>query len=154
MSRTENANARRGAGRFSHLVGGVRDEDVEPAELLRGDLHRFLAERFVAEVARDEDAGLADELDLAFRLLRVRLLPRQVRDGDVRAFARVEDRHGPPDAAVAARDQGFLIEEFPGRSVERRRGPRRILHPLLQAGLAALFRFLERRLRFASNLRA
>src|SRR6185437_10688536 len=58
--------------------------------------------------------------DRAFRHLGVRLLLGQVDDGDVRTLARVEHRHRPADARVAASDERYAPLELPGAFVIRR----------------------------------
>ena len=87
------------------LVAGVVDEDVEAAE--PGDRvgDQLLAERFVADVARQGHRLAAGRLDQLHDLARVWFLGGQVADRDVGAFARIGDRRGPADAGVAAGDE-------------------------------------------------
>jgi hypothetical protein len=98
-------------------VGRIVHQDVEAAELADRSGDQRLAERRVADVAGDGH-GLAalgaDELD---HVARVRLLHRQVADGDVGTLARVRDRRGAADAAVAAGDERAPAAEPPRTAV-------------------------------------
>ena len=88
-----------------HLVGGVVDEDVDPAELGDRSLDDVAAIRLVGHVARQRDAGAFRILDEPQRRVRVVLLLGEVRDRDVGALARERQRYGSADAGVAAGDQ-------------------------------------------------
>jgi hypothetical protein len=93
--------------RLLHLVRGVVDQDVQPAELLRRRVEELGARLPVAHVQPLDDALSSGGLYLPPRLLRVLvLLFRQVADGDVGALLGEADGHRPPDATVAAGDDG------------------------------------------------
>ena len=77
------------------LLGGVVDQNVEPAEFAHGVGDQRLAKALVLQVAGERDrpaACGADELDA---LEGVRLFNRQIVDGDVRPLAGVGDRRRP-----------------------------------------------------------
>jgi hypothetical protein len=103
-----------------HLVlfSGIVDQDVETAEFLHSFLHRFAAELFGADVARDLDACALLPFDRAQRLVGV-LVFFEVDDGDLRALARHRHGHRPSDAAVAAGDQHDLILQLADAGVFR-----------------------------------
>jgi hypothetical protein len=86
------------------LLTGIVDQDVEPAELVDRLRHRAIAKRLVADVAGDRDcapAFLADNL----RGLGGIVMLAQIKNRDVRAFAREQGGDSATDAAVRASDQ-------------------------------------------------
>jgi hypothetical protein len=100
------------------LLGGVVDQDVEPAELVDRLLHRSLAECLVAEVAGDGQGPPPFLLDNLLRRLRIVMLA-QIDDGYVGAFAREQRRDRPPDPAVGTGDERDLALEPVGAAVAR-----------------------------------
>src|SRR5215203_4812929 len=118
------------------LLGGVVDEDVEAAEAVDDLLDRLLAEAGVADVAGDGEAVAPLGLDEPLGLARVLALV-QVHDGDVRALAGEQDRHGAADAGVAAGDDRDLVVE-PSAAREARRVVRPRVHLGLAPGLLVL----------------
>ena len=100
------------------LLAGVVDEDVEPAELIDGLLHRLLAELLVADVAGNGDRLAPFLLDDLLGLGGVVMLA-QIDDGDVRAFAREQRGDRAADAAVAAGDQRHLALQPAGARIAR-----------------------------------
>src|SRR5215207_10355994 len=85
-----------------HLVGGVIDENVDPAELVHGPLDEMLASAFFGHVSRHLHGLAARVLDGLRRFPGVRLLFFEVGDHHVRALAGEGERDGPPDTRVAA----------------------------------------------------
>ena len=126
-------------GQAFHLVllGGVVHQDVEPAELLHRLLDAALAERLVADIARDLDGVAAFVFDQLDRFVGVLVLFK-IDDRDVRALARHGDRGGAADAAVAAGDQRDLALK-PARAVRFREILRQRMHLVFAAGLPGLF---------------
>ena len=100
------------------LLGGVVDQDVEAAKSLRHPTDRALAERLIADVTSDEHAPATLLLDQSLRLFRVVVLV-QVDDADIGTFFRERDRHGAPDATVAAGDERDLSAELPAAALLR-----------------------------------
>jgi hypothetical protein len=119
------------------LLGSVVDEDVQPAKLRDGLLHRLLAERLLDDVARDQVAAAALPLHEAFRLFGILVLI-QVGHGHVCALPGVHDRHGPSDPAVTAGDERDLTLELATPMIALVRGFRSWDYPGLDAGLPVL----------------
>jgi hypothetical protein len=93
------------------LVRCIIDEDVDTAQLLNGSLDDRPAMLGTTKVASDEHSLATLLLDQRLDLLGVVVLI-EIGDQDVSALARVSDRHGPTDAAVAAGDQPLLAGQF------------------------------------------
>src|SRR4051794_7867093 len=87
------------------VVSGVVDEDVEATEPLDGSGDDLPTRLAVDEVAGHEHGGTAGPADPARGVLRVGLLLGEIADRDVGALTGVSDRHGAPDAGVAAGDE-------------------------------------------------
>src|SRR5687768_7470837 len=100
------------------LLGRVVHEDVEATETFYDTSHCALAERLVADVARDKQAPATVLLDETLRLLRVIVLV-QVDDADISALFGKGDRDSAPDTAVAARDQRDLVAQLPAPALLR-----------------------------------
>src|ERR687893_397460 len=120
-----------------HLVGGVVDEDVYLPELVHGFLHDVPAVGLVPDVARYPNRLPAGLLDDPRRLCGVLLFLFEVGDQDVRPLAGEGERHGPPDAGVAAGDHRLLALEPAGAAV----GPVPVVRP--GAHLLLVARLLE-----------
>ena len=84
-----------------------------PAEALDGLVDQADAERLVAQVARDGERRAALGLDQLDDFARVRLLRRQVVDGDVRALASEGDRRGAAHTGITPGDQRPAAREAP-----------------------------------------
>ena len=119
------------------LLGGVVDQDVEPAELLDRLLDAALAERLVADIARDLDARRGPRSRPARSVSSASLCSFEIDDRDVSALARHGDRDGAADAAVAAGDQRDLALK-PARTVRLRKILRQRMHFVFAAGLPGL----------------
>lgn len=98
---------------------------------LRDDLLAMLA---IRDIAGQKQRAASGFLDPALRFLGVVMLV-EIGDGDVRAFARIGDRHRAADAAVRARDE----RDFAGEPV---------------AALVARFAVIGRRVHRAGESRA
>jgi hypothetical protein len=100
------------------LLGGIVNENVEPAKLFYRLLNRLLAERLVADVTRDENAPAAFLLDLEPRLIGISVLV-QIEDRDIRPLLRKVNRDGAADSAIATGDQCDATLELARRFVLR-----------------------------------
>ena len=91
-------------------VGGVVDQDVEPAELGERFLEQAFDRRRIVEVGRHADHAA---VRLAFQLVdRLRVARRiEARHDDMRAFLQQLGRDGVADAAVAAGDDRDAVFE-------------------------------------------
>ena len=102
------------------LVRGVRDEDVELAELVRPSSRRAASQNFAffrspgISTQRRPSASTARH-----RFVGVALLLAEIGDRDVGAFARVQHRDRAADAGIAAGDQRALAFELAGGLVFR-----------------------------------
>jgi hypothetical protein len=92
-------------------VRGVVDENIDAAERLDGALDHGTAMRAIAQIARHEDGFSPFLLDQLLDLLRV-VVFAEIGDQHVRPLARIGDRDGSPNAAVAAGDDRFQALEF------------------------------------------
>jgi len=101
-----------------HLVRSVIHQDVDLTHRLQRLVNDLLAVLPLRQVRREQVALAALLLDQPLRLLRVALLLRQVHDEAVGALHGVEHSGGTSDAAVTARDDGFLAFELAGSFVE------------------------------------
>ncbi|MNU41933.1 hypothetical protein D3C71_306840 [compost metagenome] len=88
------------------LVTGVDDQDVQAAENLHHPRDHGRIPRFVPDVSGQGQGLHPGLLDQGDHLCGVRLLGRQIADGDICAFARIGDGGRPADAGIPARDQG------------------------------------------------
>ena len=84
-------------------MGGIVDQDVEPAEARHRALDESLAVRLLADVPRKKHGGAARLLDPASGLASVVLLA-QVRDQDVGPLAGIGNGDRPSDPEVGAGD--------------------------------------------------
>src|SRR4029079_8204638 len=101
-----------------HLVRGVVDDDVEPAERLHSALDEALALARQARGEADGQAAAAGALDPRERLPRVALfLRREIADGHVVSCPREGYRHRPPDPAGAAGDDGGEVLQFAAAAI-------------------------------------
>ena len=73
---------------------------------------------WLGDIAGDEQASSAFGFDLLLGEPRVVMFV-QIGDGDIRAFAREENGHGPADAGIAAGDQRDLVLQFLRTEVKR-----------------------------------
>ena len=94
-----------------HLMGGVVDEHVEPAEFLDGAIDQRAAMRRVGHVARHQYGAAAGLLDPARRLACVLILA-QIGDQHIGALPRESDRDGAADAGIGSGDQRRLALQF------------------------------------------
>ena len=69
-------------------------------------------------------------------VMRASFLFAQISDRNIRAFARKEDRNGPPDTGIAARDERDLFLKLAGASVKRSIVQGRRVEIGFRAGLA------------------
>jgi hypothetical protein len=122
------------------LVRGVVDEDVEPAELAHGALHRRGAERGVLDVAGDAQEAAPGALDVRAHLVGVGLLLGEVDDGHVGALAGVEHGHRAADPRVAAGDERGEPGELAGGLVRGGLELRLEREVALEAGLLEVLR--------------
>jgi len=91
------------------LVRGIIHQDVQAAELAHGPVDQAPAILFVGKIAGQRKYAASGFLHQADCLLRILFFFGQVADREVRAFARVSDRHRFADAAVGAGDQCDLV---------------------------------------------
>ena len=82
------------------LEGGVVHQDVEAPQLPGGPIHRFLTKVRIGDVTRYHDAAAPLILDRRFGFLCIRMLV-EVRDGDVRTFAREQYGDGTSNAQIS-----------------------------------------------------
>ena len=119
------------------LLGGVVDQQIEPAEGLDGAREGLAAERLVADVAGDREAAPPLFLDQLPGRAGVGVLV-EIDDRDLGALLGEADRDRPADPAVAAGDQGDLAGELAGAPIVAHLGARLGRHLRAQAGLALL----------------
>ena len=100
---------RRVEERAGHRAADVVDDDVDAAELLRGDVGQAGHRVEVAEVGRHHDRLAAERLDLLGD--RVELLLRARRQHDVGAGLGERERRRGADAAARAGHDGHLVVE-------------------------------------------
>jgi hypothetical protein len=89
-----------------HLECGVVDEDVQAPEIGERALDEGRAVLFVLDIAGNRDDTPARLPNPARSLLRIAVFRREIADEHIRAFARVRNRDGASDPAVAAGDEG------------------------------------------------
>ena len=96
---------------LGRLLAGVDDEDVEAAEAgdRVGDEGR--AELLVRDVARQGERRSSLGSDQGKHLFGIRLLARQIDQGDVRTFTGERDGGGTADAGVAAGDESLAARQ-------------------------------------------
>ena len=122
-----------------HLVGGVVDEDVDAAELLRGRARPALRQwPLVLEVAGQLERGPAGVAHDARGLVGVALLVLEVGDRDVGALAGEGERDGAADARVAAGDDRLAAFEPARAAVGRLAEVGRLAHLALEPGVLEL----------------
>ena len=84
----------------------------ETTQLVDRAFHGTLAEFRVSYVARDQETALSFRFDGATCFLGVRLLDREIDDGDVRPFARVQHRDRATNTGVTAGDERHAVIQF------------------------------------------
>ena len=99
------------------LIGGVVDEDIQPAKHFDRAVDGLGAEFRILHIAGDQQRAASFIDDGLLRHFCVRFFDRQVHDCDVGAFARKQDGNGPSDAGIAAGDERRLPAEFVGPAV-------------------------------------
>src|SRR5690606_41842728 len=92
-------------------------QHVEAADGLARALPGFMAEHRLLHVARNEQRAAPAGFDVLPRLFGVGLLPGEVDERDIRALAREDQRDGPADAGIAARDERRLALELARRAL-------------------------------------
>ncbi len=123
------------ADRFGmRLEGRVVDQYVEATELFDGIVDRVLAERRIADIARDCDAASTLGLDRAAGLFGIGMLT-QIDDRHVRALARKEHGNCASNTRVPAGDQANHAVELAAAHVGRRLVVRLRGHRMLVARL-------------------
>jgi hypothetical protein len=115
-------------------MGGVHDEDVEPAERLRRALGELAGVALVGDVARQGRGLAARVLDEGDDLVRVRLLAREIGNRHVGPLPREGDGDGPADPRIAPRDQRAAPREPPRTPVALLAVVRRRLELAREAG--------------------
>ena len=118
--------------RFS-LIGGVVDEQINPAEFAGGSLDDAPAVRLLGKVAGNQHRTPPGGLDQLLGLARILVLV-PVRDEDVGAFAREREGDRAADAAVGAGDDSRLVFQSAEALVGRLAVVGARLHGLLRAG--------------------
>src|SRR4030095_5382936 len=117
------------------LVGRVRHENVELAELLHRRVDDLVAELGVTEIAFEREAASALVFDGTTRFLRIRFFRRKMAECDVRAFAREQHGNRAPDPGSPAGDERDLALELSRRAILFRLVTRARIELRLDAGL-------------------
>ena len=116
------------------LSRGVVDQNVQPAQFLHRLLDHRTTEGLIADVTGQRHCLASGVADQRHDCLCIRLLVRQVTDGDIGAFAGKGDRCGTPDSRVSAGDQRLAPGEPVGAAVALFAMIRRWLHVPRKAG--------------------
>ena len=95
------------------LLGGVVDQNVEPAEFLDRQRNGIRTKFWVSNVPRQNNAALPELLDFSLSLLSVVMLV-EINDRYVCAFFGIRNRYSPTDSTVAARDQRRHFAQLAG----------------------------------------
>ena len=95
------------------LARRIVDQDVESAQRLDGFLHELDAVLRVAQVARERESLLARVFNGLEHAVRIRLLLRKVRNGQIRAFLGISHGHSRADARIATSNESLATLQAP-----------------------------------------
>src|SRR6185437_3085600 len=97
-------------------MGGVVDEDIDASEFRNSLVDDRAAMRGRSDIARHQHRFAAGFFHESPRLLRI-LVFVEIRNQDIRAFAREGNGDSPSNATIRARDYGPLSGELAGAAV-------------------------------------
>jgi hypothetical protein len=119
------------------LLRGVVNQNVDAAQLAFRLRDGRATKLFVADVAGNQHTFSALRFDQPLCFSRVFMLV-EINNGNVRTLFRIKHRHGSPNAAVAAGNQGNSVAQLSRTDVIAGAGFRLGPHLVLAAGLTAL----------------
>lgn len=101
----------------SGVVGGIVDQNGEPAKFLHDLFDGAATEVGIGDIARNLQRFVTVTCNLLAGLRRVRLLLIEIHERDIGALARERHGNGPPDTGVATGYQCHFALELGGGTV-------------------------------------